>query len=64
MGLARMEVVADTLDAHIAQYFNTDVATDKLSKRLLTSSAFMAQIATCLRHIMDTAMEDKKYSVS
>lgn len=39
------DVICDTLDAFIAKFFDTDEASDRLSKQLLTSSSFMTPIA-------------------
>lgn len=38
------DVNGDTLDAHIANFFDTDAAIDRLSQRWLTSNPFMLPI--------------------
>lgn len=60
----REKVISDTLDAHIANCFKTDVATHELSKRLLNSSLSTAPIASVIRAKTDTAMKNKKYSTT
>lgn len=42
----RKDVTGETLDAHLAKLFDTDASADRLSRDLLTSSSFMALIAT------------------
>lgn len=43
------EVIGETLDSHIAKFFDSYVATEWLSKQLLILSSFMAPIATFVR---------------
>lgn len=50
-------VICNTIDAHIANYFNVDANADKLSKRLLNSSSFIAPITTFVRLQADTTLE-------
>lgn len=47
--LLHKDVDGDTLDAHIAKFFDIDAAADWLSKNLLTSRLFMASMATFLK---------------
>lgn len=58
------EVIEDTLDAHIANSLDTDVATDKPSRSSLTFSPFMVPIVTSVGCKTDTDMESMKYSTS
>lgn len=62
--MLRKEVIVKTLDAHIAKIFDTNAAAGRVSKRLLTSSSFMARVATLAQRITDTKMDAKKYSLS
>lgn len=64
LALLRKKVVRDTLNADIVNYCNTDVAANKLSKRLMTSSSFMTPITTFVRQKMDTAMESKNHNTA
>lgn len=59
MDLLRREVIADSLEAHIAKIFDTDSAGYRLSQRLFTSNTFMASIETLLRQNIDSTVEQK-----
>lgn len=52
----REEVIAETLEPHVRKYFDNDAAADRLSKKLLTSRAFVVPIATLVRHRTDSAI--------
>lgn len=64
LGLLHKEVNGESLDAHITKHFDMDEAAEGMSKRLSTSTSFMAPIATFVRNFvrckMDTATEAKK----
>lgn len=47
--LLRKDVMGETLEAHISKSFDTYAAADRLLKKDLTSSSFMALIATFVR---------------
>lgn len=54
------EVVIGYLDAHIAKILDTYATADRVLKKLLTSSIFMAQIATSVQRNSDTTTADQK----
>lgn len=56
MGELREEVIGETLDAPIGKILDTDVAANRLLKKLLTSRSFMRPIATFIRHNTDSAI--------
>lgn len=58
------DVIGETLDAHIANFFDTNAAAEGLSKRLLASSPFMVPIATFMRRRTDTALKENNYSTA
>lgn len=60
MDLLRRDVIGDTLDAHVARFFEKDEAAEGLWKRMFTSTSFMGRIENFAGHRMDTATEDKK----
>lgn len=62
--MLRKDVIEETLDAQIAKRFDTDAASKRLSKRLLTSSSFMAPITTFVRRKLNTTMEYMEFSVT
>lgn len=53
--LFRKHVIEDALDAHITKFLDTDAETERLPKRLLTSSFLMAPIVAFPRGKMDTS---------
>lgn len=57
LDLLHKEVIRESLDAHKEKLFDTNVAANRLSQRLLISKSFMAPIATFLRRKSDTTME-------
>lgn len=59
--LFREDVIGETLNTHISRCFDTCAATDRLSKKLLTSSSFMTAISTIVRHKTDTAIEEQNW---
>lgn len=58
LDLLRKDVIGEKLDRHIAKFFDTEAATDGLSKKLMTSSSFMAPIATFVSRRPDSAIAD------
>lgn len=46
LDLLQKEIIQEKLDTHIANFFDTDTATEGLSKALIASSPFIAFIAT------------------
>lgn len=64
LNLLGQDVIDETLDAQIAKFFDTDAATEGLSKRLLTWSSFMEPIGTLDRRKTNKVMEEKKYNVA
>lgn len=52
-------VMGDTWDAHIAKFFHTNAAVDKLSQRLLILNTVITPITTFLRPRTDVSMEQK-----
>lgn len=60
LDLLRKKVIGETLNAGIAKFFDTDAAPVRLSKKLLTSSSFMALITTFVRRKTDSAIADQK----
>lgn len=63
LDLLRKDGILDTLDARIAELFDTNAAVNRFSHRVLTSNTFMAPIATFVRRKADKAME-QKYSTA
>lgn len=53
------EVICETLDTKIAKCFDMEAATDRLSKRILTSSLFVLAFATFMRRKTDSTIADK-----
>lgn len=62
--LIRKQFIPDTMNAHVANYFNMDVAADKLSKGWLTSGSFRALIAALVRRKLYLVMDEKKCIVA
>lgn len=62
LDLLRKDIIGETLDARIAKIFDTKAAADKFSKKLFTSTSFVARIGTFLRHKTDINMQHKEYS--
>lgn len=56
-----MDVIGETLDAHMAKFFETDGAGEELPRKVLSLDSFMVPIATFARRKADTVMEEKKY---
>lgn len=54
------DFLADTLVAYIAELFDIDEAANRLLKRVLTSTIFMAPTGTGMSGKTDTAMEERK----
>lgn len=59
LDLLPKDVIGDTLEAHIAKFLDTDEFTDRVQKKLLTSSSFMASIATYVHRKTNTAIADR-----
>lgn len=53
------DVLEDTLDAHTAKFSDIDAATDRVSRRSLMSTTFMAPITKFVRRKTDTTKEEK-----
>lgn len=51
--------ICDTLNAHIEKLFNTKVATNSLSKNLLTLSSFITPMTSSIRRRTDSAVADQ-----
>lgn len=58
------EGIGEMLDAQLEKYFDTEAATQGLSKWLLTSISSLTPIATLFRLNASLAMEKRKYKVS
>lgn len=56
-------VIGEKMDTCIAKFLGTDAAAKWFSRTLLTSSSFMAPIATFLRSKTDTVRADTAYSI-
>lgn len=63
MYFLRTEVIRKTLNAHVAENFDIDLAAEGSWKRLLTSSSYMGPMTTFVRSKWETAIENKKYSI-
>lgn len=48
--LLREDVAEEITDAHIAKFFYINAASQRLSKKLVTSSSFIVPIASVVRH--------------
>lgn len=59
LDLLRKELLGKTLDADVSELFDLDAAADRLSKRLLTSSSFIAPIDTFVDRESDSSISDK-----
>lgn len=59
MDLLRKDVNGKTLEVHRAKLFDTYVAGNTLSKKLLTSSSFMASVVTFVRHKDNSCIADQ-----
>lgn len=55
----RNSVIGETLDTHIAIFFDTDAGTDRLSKELLASSSFITPMATFIRLETNNSIADQ-----
>lgn len=55
--MLRKHVMTETLDARIANFLDTDEGAGGFTKRLLTSTCFMAAVATIVRCNTDTSIE-------
>lgn len=53
------DVIGETLNAHIAKFFDPYAAISRLSKKLLTANSFMASMATFVRCETNTAITDQ-----
>lgn len=60
LDLLRKDIIRETLEAHKAEFINTDTVANGLWKKLIASSSLMQPIATFVRHKSDTTSEDKK----
>lgn len=49
LDLLRKYVIGESLDAHIAKFFDDDAAAKEFSKRLLAPNSFIEPIATFVR---------------
>lgn len=63
LDLLRKDVNEDTLDVHIAKFFDTNAAADRLLQRLLSSITSMAPNAAFVRRKPIPAMK-QKYSTA
>lgn len=54
----------ETLEAHLAKFFNTNASAGWLAKKLPASSSYMAPISAFVRRKLHNAVEDKKYSTT
>lgn len=62
--MLRKAVSRETMLNHIEEVFDTDTATDRLSRRVLKSRWLMAPIPTVVRRETDNTMEQEKYNTA
>lgn len=58
LDLFQNDVIGKPVDPHIAKIFDTNAATDRLSKTLLTSSSFMVPILMFVQRKTNSGLAD------
>lgn len=53
------DIFEDAMDAHIAKFYDSSEAADRLSKKVSTSSTFMKHIANSVKPKSGTAIAEK-----